>query len=231
MLSRNFLTVALIFGAFTLSAAAAEPPPIDDALADRGLQALDAKDAALRRAIRRASPSIVADLSPRADRRIRSAVLRSARPPPTAANDLRRRDGTSGGGNGRRDHPRQSGKILTCYHLVRAAVAPGSKYDLNVRTQDGMLYSDRPRRHPRRRSAKRSGGPPDYADRSDELRSREIRRWRFAVRRSDRARARQHLRRRHRRRRRQRVGRSRQQRRSPRRTGVPSFRRRRPATS
>jgi serine protease Do len=138
MLSRNLSTTALLFGAFTLSAA--EPPPIDDALADRGLQAIDAKDAAIRRAVRRASPSIVAvylheradfdqPFFDRPDRR---------RPRRMTFDDETELQAAAMGAGIILD---KSGKILTCYHLVRAAVAPGSKYDLNVRTQDGMLYS------------------------------------------------------------------------------------------
>src|SRR5687767_1880161 len=56
--SMRALTFAILL---TLGASArAAPPKVDDALADRGLQMIEARDAALRRAVERAAPSIVA---------------------------------------------------------------------------------------------------------------------------------------------------------------------------
>jgi len=132
------LTFAILI---TLGATAgAEPPNVDDALADRGLQAIEARDAALRRAVERATPSIVAIyLKERTDGFDHSFFERGrGRPPRRMAldDDLEIQAAAMGAGI----VLDRNGSILTCYHLVRAAAAQGSKYDLHVRTRDGMLY-------------------------------------------------------------------------------------------
>jgi len=139
MLSRILAPAAFAAVVLVVPAAVAQPPKNDDALADRGLAEIDAKDAAVRRAVKQASPSIVAVyLRERAEfdqpffERDRRRFPRRM----TIEDDTELQAAALGSGI----ILDRSGKILTCYHLVRAASA-GSKYELNVRSQDGMLYA------------------------------------------------------------------------------------------
>lgn len=123
-----------------VAAVSAQPPKIDGSLADRGLKEIDAKDAALRRAIRRASPSIVAIYLRERSEAFEQPFFdrdRRGRRRPAFEEDAEIQAAALGAGI----VLDRNGTILTCYHLVRLAAAPGSKYDLHVRTQDGALHS------------------------------------------------------------------------------------------
>jgi serine protease Do len=140
MLLRTVPAAALVCAlSLVVAASAVQPPKVDDALADRGLKELDAKDAALHRAVKRASPSIVAVyLREKADfdQPFFDGGPRRFPRRATFEDDTELQAAALGAGV----ILDKGGSILTCYHLVRAAVAPGSKYALNVRTQGGMLY-------------------------------------------------------------------------------------------
>lgn len=135
---RGFAFVVVIALA---AAAGAQPPKIDDVLADRGLKEIDAKDAALRRAIHKASPSIVAiylrERSEGFDQNPFERNRRGFRRVQPWEEDVEVQASAMGAGI----VLDKTGAVLTCYHLVRLAAGPSSKYDLHVRTQDGSLYN------------------------------------------------------------------------------------------
>ena len=134
---RLLTTIAVL--AFA-AATASQPPKLDDSLAERGLKEIDAKDAALRRAIRKASPSIVSiylrERSEGFEQPFFDRDRRGRRGRGFEVEDVEVQAAAYGAGI----VLDKSGAILTCYHLVRLAAAPNSKYDLHVRTHDGALH-------------------------------------------------------------------------------------------
>lgn len=109
-----------------------------DKLADEGLRHIEAMEAAFRRAIDRVRPSVV------------SISLRDARlAEQIGVMDPRffrnRRAMTSGemtapAGFGTGIVLRKEGIVLTCYHVVRSSVSPGSGLDVYVQLPDGSEY-------------------------------------------------------------------------------------------
>src|SRR5262245_7313699 len=117
-----------IFAAWS-GAACGQTDSADEGLADRGVQMIEARDAAIKRAVDRGLPSVVAVVLRQRDS---TDLFDGGRFEAIPSRDTEDQDltATAVGGGVILD---ETGRILTCHHLARLAYFEPAKYELVVR--------------------------------------------------------------------------------------------------